>query len=91
MKPCTGCKWLHREYYRGPVCRLAHTPLPDNPYTGQRQIRIGFLGDARAPDGICGPDASLYEESKIAKWFGWFGWSLAAAIICLLFWEVFIV
>lgn len=61
MKPCTGCKHLNDQYYRGPICMIGHEPLPNDQYTGKEMIRIGFVDRVRSENGICGPDAKLYE------------------------------
>ena len=45
----------------------AHQDLPNDPHTGQRMIRLGFVHIARAAGGYCGPDAIKYEPKFLKR------------------------
>lgn len=78
--PCTQCRYYIRSHLsgsdrhlrtEGPYCgHLAHSRQFFDPASGSLSQKIDVTpAAARAPDGLCGPEAALFEPgSFLARW-----------------------
>jgi hypothetical protein len=85
MKPCTGCKHLHISRRNGAAYCQEHWDGFDHvmdQYTGTFHLKSRSkyqqgnawamrVGEMRASDGPCGPEAKLFAPSRMWRFMGW--------------------